>query len=81
MGKVKMKSKKYFDVQWGKPKMPDNVSLYFLKNSSCLSNDVWLEHTVGISKENLGEYDILDKWLTDTFEIEDGEEIFLSHWW
>lgn len=75
-----METRKYFDVQWGTPKMPEKVRKYFFEQyEKC--NDVWLEYEVGMSIENLAEFDILDKWLMDTFDVDDGEQIFLSHWW
>ena len=85
MGKIKMKTRKYFDVQYGEPKMPEDVRNYFFKHAydTVNANDVWVRHLVGLSIEHSsdGKPDMLDQWLMDTFEVEDGEEIFLAHWW
>jgi hypothetical protein len=80
MSKTKMQTRKFFDIQYGQPKMPKEVKSYFFERETAC-NDVWVEYTVGISLENGDELDILDQWLMDNFDVTDGEEIFLSHWW
>lgn len=79
---------KQLDVQWGKPKMPDDVKEYFFDYFSGKSNDVWVEYTIGSSSEIfkdgkyiIGEYTILDNWLIENIEVKEGERILLKHWW
>jgi len=78
--KTKLNTRKYLDIQYGKPKMPDDVKRHFFDNQQ-VCNDVWVEYTVGMSIEYGDELDILDQWLLDNCDVEDGEEIFLAHWW
>ncbi len=77
-----LKKMKVLDVQWGTPKMPEDVKRYFFDYFEAC-NDVWVEYEVGISSEVLeeGEYSILDKWLMSNTNVEEGEEILLKHWW
>jgi hypothetical protein len=49
----KLKTMKILDVQWGTPKMPDNVkNLFFSYYDFVNANDVWVEYTVGDSSES-----------------------------
>jgi len=78
-----MKTRKYFDIHSSKPKMPENIVQYFFKEryDTYLCNDMWVLHPMGLSKENLGKHDILDQWLLDNCDVEENEEIFISHSW
>ena len=88
----KLKIMKVLDVQWGTPKMPDNVKEFFFdyyrNNSEGLCNDVWVEYCVGGYDYEEGDEDtenneinILDLWLLENTDVELGEEILLKHWW
>lgn len=79
---------KQLDVQWGKPKMPDDVKKYFFNYFRGTDNDVWVEYEVGNSSEInkdgeyiIGEHTILDSWLIENFKVKEGESILLKHWW
>lgn len=76
---------KTFDVQWGDPKMPDDIKILFFDHYDSVGNDVWVEYTVGESSElddlPSGIYNLLDQWLLDNLDVEDGEEILMKHWW
>lgn len=93
----KLKTMKVLDVQWGTPKMPDDVRKVFFNQYDWVGNDVWVEYIVGNTSEDAYEYEydeddnettnitgelsILDKWLISECELELGEEILLKHWW
>lgn len=86
---------KVLDVQWGTPKMPDDIKELFFNQYDNIGNDCWVEYTVGNTSEYdydedekgneiitvTGELSILDKWLISECELELGEEILLKHWW
>jgi hypothetical protein len=94
---AKLETMKVLDVQWGTPKMPDDVKKEFFNYYDCVSNDVWVEYTVGNLSESAYEYEedadgneiititgelnILDEWLISECELKLGEEILLKHWW
>jgi hypothetical protein len=65
----KLKTMKVLDVQWGTPKMPDDIKKSFFdfcrNNYEYLGNDIWIEYTVGNSSEAAYEYE----------EDEEGNEI------
>lgn len=81
---TKLKTMKVLDVQWGTPKMPDDVKKFFFNycrnNYEFLGNDIWLEYWVGGYDEDR-ELNILDNWLLTNSDVELGEEILLKHWW
>ena len=67
---------KQLDVQWGNPKMPDDVKEFFF-DSQDAGNDVWVEYLIGGDEE----INILDKWLMDNIKASQGEKVLLKHWW
>lgn len=91
----KLQTMKVLDVQWGTPKMPDDIKELFFNQYDNIGNDCWVEYTVGNTSEYdydedekgneiitvTGELSILDKWLISECELELGEEILLKHWW
>lgn len=75
----KLKTMKVLDVQWGTPKMPDDIKKYFFDHYDHITaNDVWVEHEIW---GEIGDPDILDKWLIDNCDIKQGDHILLKHWW
>lgn len=75
MARAKLEMKKTLDVQWGTPKMPDDVRRYFFDMYEC-GNDVWVEYTICDDERNM-----LDDWLLANTDVSEGEEILLKHWW
>lgn len=84
-----LKTMKVLDVQWGTPKMPNDIKKFFFKycrdNMEFVGNDVWVEYTIcpeydveDVEDEKLN---ILDNWLLQNTDVELGEEILLKHWW
>ncbi len=71
--RAKLPMRKCLDVQWGTPKMPEDVKNYFFDRYEC-GNDVWVEHTIG-------QRNILDTWLLENCDVSVGERILLKHWW
>lgn len=70
---------KQLDVQWGTPKMPDDVKEFFFDYFRCrnMCNDVWVEYWVAPDEE----INILDQWLIDNIKAKIGEKVLLKHWW
>ena len=55
---MKLEMRKALDVQWGIPKMPDDVRKFFFRQYDHVSNDVWVEYVVGMSSNyDYGEND------------------------
>lgn len=83
--KKNIPKKKAFDVQWGDPKMPDDVKEMFFDMYDMKGNDVWVEYTIGQYSEwddlPVGVYNLLDQWLLDNLNVKEGEEILMKHWW
>jgi len=90
----KLQTIKILDVQWGTPKMPEDVKKFFFGYYDHVGNDVWVDYVVGDSSEyeyeededgneicNISELSILDNWLCSECELELGEELLLKHWW
>ena len=81
---TKLKTMKVLDVQWGTPKMPNDVKEFFFNycgdNMGHVSNDVWVEYYIEGYDEDQ-ELNILDNWLLENTDVELGEEILLKHWW
>ena len=81
---TKLKTMKVLDVQWGTPKMPNDIKEFFFNycrdNMEHVSNDVWVKYYIGGYDEDQ-ELNILDNWLLENTDVELGEEILLKHWW
>lgn len=81
---------KVLDVQWGEPRMPDDVKKFFFKQHE-KGNDVWVEHTIEpewveeqdeMKEEDIPRtYNMLDQWLLDNTDAVEYDEILLKHWW
>jgi len=69
---------KTLDVQWGTPKMPDDVKKYFFDIYENIGNDCWVEYIVC---DDPTDVNILDKWLLKNTDVCEGETILLKHWW
>lgn len=86
---TKLKIMKVLDVQWGTPKMPNDIKQFFFKycrnNMESVCNDIWVEYYVGgyeyIEGDDNEELNILDSWLLENTDVELGEKILLKHWW
>lgn len=90
----KLETMKVLDVQWGTPKMPDDVKKFFFNYYDNIGNDVWVFYEVGNSSNCdydededgneiviKGELSILDKWLISECDLVLGEELLMNHWW
>lgn len=75
-GHVMMKT---FDVQWGEPKMPENVKKFFFDSVDNKENDIWLRYLVG--EDSTDPNNILDDWLINELKLSNDDEILLKHWW
>lgn len=88
--KTNLRTIKILDVQWGEPKMPDDVKKFFFSQYE-KGNDVWVEHEIEpewvegqheMKEEDIPRtYNMLDQWLLDNTDAVDGDEILLKHWW
>ena len=70
---------KTFDVQWGEPKMPENVKKFFFDSVDNKENDIWLRYLVG--EDSTDPNNILDDWLINELKLSNDDEILLKHWW
>lgn len=80
----KLQTMKILDVQWGTPKMPDDVKEFFFNHWDDVGNDVWVNYTVGESSEcndDKDELSILDKWLISECDLELNEKLLMKYWW
>lgn len=74
MEKVKLEKVRILDVQWGNPKMPDDVKRAFFEQAGVNSNDVWV-------KWECNGHGKVTKWLLENTDVEPGESVMLQHWW
>jgi len=81
--RFKLESRKVLDIQdkdaeWRR---------YYFDNADGPANDIYLGYTVGLWTEygfdikDGEEFNKFDKWLLETYDVEDEEEIIIKHWW
>ncbi len=76
---------KKLDVQYGTPKMPEDVKeeFFWYCDDGETVNGEWVRYEVGQSLET-GMYlkeNVLDEWLINNCNLKEGQEIELKHWW
>tara|TARA_Y100000310_G_C20489136_1_gene718298 strand:+ start:611 stop:817 length:207 start_codon:yes stop_codon:yes gene_type:complete len=67
---------KCFDIYYDQPKMPKAIKDEFFDCQQGKSNDCWVPWEVDAEYGNK-----VDTWLLKNLDIEDGEEILISHRW